>query len=152
MIEERLQELGIELPPAARPVASYVPVTVGSGLAFVAGQVPMEEGRPLATGRLGADVDVEEGQALTRRCALQALAALRDELGSLDAVKRIVKATVFVSAVEGFTEHPQVANGASDLLVEVFGQEGKHARSAVGCASLPLGVPVEVELIAEVGS
>jgi enamine deaminase RidA (YjgF/YER057c/UK114 family) len=150
VIEQRLAELGIELPPAAKPVASYIPVTVGAGLAFVAGQVPMEEGRPMASGRLGEDVDVEEGQGLARRCALQALAALRDELGSLDAIKRVVKVTVFVAATEAFTEHPKVANGASDLLAEVFGEEGRHARAAVGCASLPLGVPVEVELIAEV--
>lgn len=149
MIEERLSELGIELPPAARPVASYVPVVAAAGLAFVAGQVPMEQGEPMVTGRLGAEVSLERGQELARRCALQALAALKDELGSLDAVKRIVKVTVFVASTERFTDQPKVANGASDLLAEVFGEEGKHARAAVGCSSLPLGVPVEVELIAE---
>lgn len=150
MIEERLAELGIELPPAAKPVASYIPVTVGAGLAFVAGQVPMEDGSPMATGRLADEADVEAGQRLARRCALQALAALRDELGSLDAVRRILKVTVFVAATDAFTDHPKVANGASDLLADVFGEEGKHARAAVGCSSLPLGVPVEVELIVEV--
>jgi enamine deaminase RidA (YjgF/YER057c/UK114 family) len=114
VIEERLTELGIELPPAARPVASYIPVARAAGLVFVAGQVPMEEGAPLATGRLGAEVGLDQGQDLARRCALQALAALRDELGSLDSVQRIVKVTVFVAATEGFTDHPKVANGASD--------------------------------------
>ncbi len=148
MIEERLKELGIELPPAAKPVASYVPVTTAGGLAFVAGQVPLEEGRPIATGRLGADVDVERGRELARRCALQALAALREELGSLDAVKRILKVEVFVACTEDFTEQPKVGDGASDLLAEVFGEAGRHARIAVGCPGLPLGAPVEVSLIA----
>lgn len=150
MIEERLRELRIELPPAARPVASYIPVSVGPGQAFVAGQVPLEDGRPMATGRVGEAVSVEDAQGLARRCALQALSALRDELGDLDRVRRILKVTVWVACGEGFSEHPQVANGASDLLVEVFGDAGRHARAAVGASSLPLGVPVEVELIAEV--
>lgn len=150
MIEERLRELGIELPPAAKPVASYVPVTVGAGLAFVAGQIAMEEGTPVATGRLGEEIALEDGQALARRCALQGLAALRDELGSLDRIRRILKVTVFVACSEGFTDQPKVANGASDLLVEVFGDAGKHARAAVGATALPLGAPVEVELIAEI--
>jgi enamine deaminase RidA (YjgF/YER057c/UK114 family) len=149
VIEARLQELGIELPPAAKPVASYIPVRVAGGLAFVAGQVALEDGVPMATGRLGDDVTVEEGQQLARRCALQALAALRDELGSLDRVKGIAKLTVFVACTDSFTDHPKVGNGASDLLGEVFGDAGKHARAAVGCPSLPLGVPVEVEVIAE---
>lgn len=150
-VEERLATLGIELPPAARPVASYVPVVVSGGFAFVAGQVPLDEGKPTATGRVGESVSLEDAQRLARRCALQALAALREELGSLDRVRRIVKVTVWVAAPEGFTEQPQVANGASDLLVEVFGEAGKHARAAVSSPSLPLGVPVEVELVAEVG-
>ncbi len=149
--EERLKELGIELPPVARPLASYVPVTIGGEFAFVAGQVPLEDGTPIATGRVGEAVSVEEAQALARRCALQALAALRDELGSLDQIRRILKVTVWVACAEGFTEHPKVANGASDLLVEVFGDAGKHARAAVGAPSLPLGVPVEVEVLAQTG-
>jgi enamine deaminase RidA (YjgF/YER057c/UK114 family) len=131
-------------------VASYVPVTVSAGLAFVAGQVPLEEGKPLATGRLGADLAVEDGARWARRCALQALAALRAELGSLDRIRRIAKVTVFVNSSADFTEQPKVANGASDVLVEVFGEAGKHARSAVASPTLPLGVPVEVELIAEI--
>ena len=150
MSEERLREQGIELPPVAQPVASYVPVRTGAGLAFVAGQAPLEDGKPMATGRLGAEVGLEEGQALARRCALQALAALREELGSLDAVKGILSVRVFVASTEGFTDQPKVANGASDVLVEVFGEAGKHARAAVGAPSLPLGVPVEVEVVVEI--
>ena len=150
MIEERLQELGIELPPAAAPVASYVPVKRGPGLAFVSGQVPMEDGAPIVTGKLGAEVSLERGVELARRCALQALAALRDELGSLDAVKQVLRVGVFVASAPDFTDQPKVGNGASDLLVEVFGEAGKHARAAVGCPSLPLGVPVEIELTVEI--
>ena len=148
--EERLTQLGIELPPAAAPVASYVPVVVSRGFAFVAGQVPLEEGKPLATGRLGDEISVEDGAGLARRCALQALAALRAELGSLDRIARVVKVTVFVASADAFTDQPKVANGASDLFVEVFGDAGKHARAAVGAPALPLGAPVEVEVVAEI--
>lgn len=116
----------------------------------MAGMVPLEEGKPLATGRLGEDVSVEDGARWARRSALQALAALRAELGSLDRIRRIAKVTVFVNSTSDFIDQPKVANGASDLLVEVFGESGKHARSAVAAPTLPLGVPVEVELIAEV--
>jgi enamine deaminase RidA (YjgF/YER057c/UK114 family) len=134
----------------AAPVASYIPVVVSRGLAFVAGQVPLEGGKPLVTGRLGDEITTEDGAGWARRCGLQILAALRAELGSLDRVTRIVKVGVFVACTEGFTEQPKVANGASDLLGEVFGDAGKHARAAVGVPSLPLGVPVEVDLVAEV--
>jgi enamine deaminase RidA (YjgF/YER057c/UK114 family) len=149
-VSERLEELGIELPPPARPVASYVPVTQGSGLAFVAGQIPLEDGKPLVTGRVGESVSIEQAQGLARRCALQALAALNEELGSLDRVRRILKVTVWVASGEGFVDQPKVANGASDVLVEVFGEAGKHARAAVSAPSLPLGAPLEVEVIADV--
>ena len=148
--ETRLRELGIDLPPAAAPVASYVPVRIAAGLAFVAGQVPLEDGKPMVTGRLGAELDTEEGARLARRCGIQALAALRAELGSLDQVAGVVKVTVWVASTDGFTEQPRVANGASDLFVEVFGDAGKHARSAVSAPSLPLGAPVEVEMVATV--
>ena len=150
-VEDRLRELGIELPPVATPVASYVPVVVAGGLAFVAGQVPLEDGQPMATGRLGDDLTTDEGAFWARRCALQVLAALRAELGSLDRISRIAKVTVWVASSDSFTEQPKVANGASDLLVEVFGDPGKHARAAVAAPVLPLNAPVEVELIAEVG-
>lgn len=149
-VDERLQELGIDLPAPAAPVASYVPVAVAAGLAFVAGQVPLEGGSPMVTGRLGEAVSTEEGASWARRCALQALSALRAELGSLDRVRGIAKVTVWVASTEDYTEQPKVANGASDLLADVFGDAGKHARAAVSAPSLPLGVPVEVEVIAEV--
>jgi enamine deaminase RidA (YjgF/YER057c/UK114 family) len=148
--EEQLAALGIELPDPPTPVASYVPVVVSGGLAFVAGQVPLAEGKLLATGKLGADLDAEAGADAARTCALQALAALRAELGSLDRIRRIVKLTVFVASAPGFTDQPKVANGASDLLGEVFGEMGRHARAAVGVSELPLGASVEVEVIAEV--
>ena len=150
--EERLHELGIELPPATQPVASYVPVSLSGGLAYVSGQVPMSEGKLMWTGRLGENLDVSEGAAAAKRCALQALAAIRSELGSLDLVKRIVRVGVFVVSAPGFTDQPKVANGASDLLVDVFGEAGRHARIAVGVTELPLGSPVEVEVVAEVAS
>jgi enamine deaminase RidA (YjgF/YER057c/UK114 family) len=149
--EDRLGELGIDLPPASAPVASYVPVVVAAGLAFVAGQVPLENGKPMATGRLGEELTLDEGAFWARRCALQALAALRSELGSLDRIRRVAKVTVWVASADAFTDQPKVANGASDLLVEVFGEAGKHARAAVAAPVLPLGAPVEVELIAEIG-
>ncbi|MGZ5290784.1 MAG: RidA family protein [Actinomycetota bacterium] len=150
MIEERLAELGIELPPAAAPLASYVPVVISRNHAYVAGQVPIEDGRVLSVGHLGAELSIEQGQEATRRCALQALAALRDALGSLDRIKRIVKVDVFVASAPGFTDQPKVANGASDVLADVFGERGRHARAAVGVAELPLGASVEVALIAAV--
>jgi enamine deaminase RidA (YjgF/YER057c/UK114 family) len=150
-VEQRLAELGMDLPPAPKPVASYVPVSTSGDLAYVAGQVALEDGKPVATGRVGEDLSVEEANSLARRCALQALAALKEELGSLDRVRRILKVTVWVASGETFTDHPKVANGASDLLVEVFGEAGKHARAAVGAPSLPLGAPVEVEMIVAIG-
>lgn len=150
--EDRLRELGLELPRPTAPVASYVSVAVAGGLAFTAGQVPLSEGAPLLTGKLGAEVDVAAGAEAARRCAMQALAVLRAELGSLDRIRRVAKVTVFVASAPGFVEQPKVANGASDLLVEVFGEAGRHARSAVGVAELPLGVPVEVELVVELES
>lgn len=149
-VEQRLEELRLELPAVPSPVASYVPVVVAGDLAFVSGQVPLEGGRLLWSGKLGRELDVEKGQQAARRCALQGLAALRAELGSLDNVRRVVKVTVFVASAEGFIEQPKVANGASDLLVEVFEEAGVHARAAVATPELPLGAPVEVELIAQV--
>jgi enamine deaminase RidA (YjgF/YER057c/UK114 family) len=151
VIEERLAELGIELPPAPQPVASYIPVKVVGDLAWVAAQIPMQDGAVTVTGYAGAGVTTEEANAGARRCAIQALAALRTALGTLDRVKGIVKVDVFVASAPGFTEQPTVANGASDLLVEVFGDEGRHARAAVGVAELPLGAAVEVGLLVQLG-
>jgi len=147
--EQRIQELGITLPPAARPVASYVPVVKSGRLLFVSGQVPMADGSLTVSGKVGAEVSLESGAAAARQCAPQALAAIRAELGSLDHVRQVVKVSVFVASSEGFTDQPRVANGASDLLHDVFGEEGRHARVAVGVRELPLGAPVEVELIVE---
>lgn len=150
MIEERLAELGIELPAAPRPVASYLPVKVVGGLAFVAGQIPMADGTVSPTGAVGRDVSAEDANAAARRCAIQALAALKEALGSLDRVRGIAKVDVFVASAPGFTDQPKVANGASDLLAEVFGDEGRHARAAVGVPELPLGAAVEIALVAVV--
>jgi enamine deaminase RidA (YjgF/YER057c/UK114 family) len=135
-IEGRLRELGIELPPPPQAVASYVPVSITGNLAFVSGQVPMAEGKLLWTGRLGDD--------------LEALSALRAHLGSLDRVQRIVRLGVFVVSAPGFNDQSKVANGASDLLTEVLGDAGRHSRTAVGVPELPLGAPVEVEMLAEI--
>jgi enamine deaminase RidA (YjgF/YER057c/UK114 family) len=147
-IRERIAELGIELPPASAPVASYVPVRVTGSLAFVAGQVPLEDGKPIVTGRVGEDLSVEQGAEAARRCAVQTLSALDHHVG-LDRVAGIVKVTAFVASAVGFSDQPKVANGASDLFVEVFGESGRHARAAVSSPALPLGVPVEVETVAE---
>jgi enamine deaminase RidA (YjgF/YER057c/UK114 family) len=150
--ERRLTELGIDLPPVAAPVASYVPVVVSGSLAFVAGQVPLSEGKLLWSGKLGAELDVPAGAQAARRCGLQALAALRSELGSLDRVRRVIRVGVFGASAEGFIDQPKVANGASDLFTEVFGEPGRHARAAVGVSELPLGAPVEVEMTVEIES
>jgi enamine deaminase RidA (YjgF/YER057c/UK114 family) len=151
VIEERLAELGIELPPAPQPVASYIPVKVVGDLAWVAGQVPMRDGEITVSGSVGSDVTTQEANAGARRCAIQALSALRATLGSLDRVTGIVKVDVFVASARGFTDQPAVANGASDLFVEVFGDEGRHARAAVGVPELPLGAAVEVALLVQLG-
>lgn len=150
MVEELLTQLGIRLPPVAAPLASYVPVRIYGDLAYVSGQIPVEDGSVLSVGKLGEDRTIEDGQAAARRCALQGLSALREALGSLDRVKGIVQVTVYVASAPGFTDQPTVANGASDLLLEIFGDEGRHARAAVGVAELPLGASVEVSLLAKV--
>lgn len=132
------------------PVASYIPVRISGGHAYVSGQVAMPDGNVLHPGHVGSDVSIEQGREAARRCALQALAVLKEALGSLDRVEEVVQVSVFVASAPGFTNQPQVANGASDLLVEVLGDAGKHARAAVGVAELPLDAPVEVALIARV--
>ncbi|RRO15067.1 RidA family protein [Saccharopolyspora rhizosphaerae] len=146
---DRLAELGIPLPEVVKPVASYVPAVRTGSLVFTAGQVPMVAGEPAGLGKVGAEVSAEEAQQYARICALNALAAV-DSLVGLDSIVRVVKVVGFVASAEGFTGQPGVVNGASELLGEVFGEAGQHARSAVGVAELPLGVPVEVELVVEV--
>ncbi len=148
--EQKIADLGLTLPEVVTPLAAYVPTVRTGDLVYTSGQVPMVAGKLHQTGKLGTDLGVDEGRAQARICALNAVAALKAEVGDLAKVKRIVKVVVFVASAPDFTEQPQVANGASDLLGEVFGEAGKHARSAVGVAALPLDAPVEVELIAEV--
>lgn len=148
-IETRLAELGIVLPEPAAPVAAYVPVVIAGGLAYVSGQVSFVDGT-LRKGRLGADVSLEQGIEAAQGCGLMILAQLKAALGSLDRVERVVKLGAFVSSTPDFTDQPKVANGASELMVAVFGEAGKHARSAVGVPSLPLGVAVEVDAIVAV--
>lgn len=150
-VEERLSELGIELPPAPQPLASYVPVALSGDLAFVAGQIAQPDGELLYPGHLGREVSVEQGREAARLCALQALSALREALGGLERLRRIVRLEVFVASAPGFTDQPVVANGASDLFAEVMGDAGVHARAAVGVVELPLGASVEVVVIAEIG-
>jgi len=145
-IEERLARLGIELPQAAAPVAAYVPVVVAGGLAHVSGQLPFIDGC-LVTGRLGEDVSLDQGHAAARACGLMILAQLKAALGSLDRVERVVKLGAFVSSTPAFTDQPKVANGTSELMAEVFGEAGNHARSAVGVPVLPLGAAVEVDAV-----
>ena len=149
--EQRLEELGIQLPDPVRPLAAYVPTVRTGNLVYVSGQVPMVDGKPVHVGRLGADgLAVEQGVEAAQLCAINVLAALKTELGELSRVRRIVKLTGFVASAPDFNDQPKVVNGASELFVKVFGEAGKHARSAVGMAALPLGVPVEVEAIVEV--
>jgi enamine deaminase RidA (YjgF/YER057c/UK114 family) len=149
-IDQRLAEIGIVLPEAAAPVASYVPFVEVNGLLHVSGQISFAEDGSLIKGRLGEDLDLAAGQAAARRCAIMLLAQLRNALGSLDRVERIVKLGVFVSSTGEFTEQPKVANGASELMQDVFGEAGRHARSAVGVPVLPLGVAVEVDAIVQI--
>ena len=149
--EDRLRELGYELPPVPQPAGSYVPATRAGTLVFTAGQVPFQGGELASTGKVGDAVTLEEAKEAARLCALNALAAAAAEAGGLNNISRIVKVTGFVASAQGFNGQPQVLNGASDLLGEVFGEAGLHARSAVGVAELPLDAPVEVELVVELG-
>jgi enamine deaminase RidA (YjgF/YER057c/UK114 family) len=146
----RLGQLGLELPDVVAPLASYVPAVRTGNLVYTAGQLPMEAGKLGTTGKVGAEVSTEEARALARICALNALAAVNSVV-DIDTVTRVVKVVGFVASAPGFNGQPGVVNGASDLLGEVFGEQGAHARSAVGVSELPLDAPVEVELIVEVG-
>ena len=147
--EERLKALGLALPEAPAPVANYVPAARSGALLHISGQLPKDDTGIAVTGRLGEEVSLEDGQRAARLCALNGLAQMAAAGGGLSAVRQVVKIGVFVASAPGFTEQPQVANGASDLLVEVLGDAGRHARSAVGVAALPLGAAVEVEFVVE---
>lgn len=146
---ERLRELGMSIPAVAKPVASYVPSTVAGNLVFTAGQLPFVDGVLPATGKVGADVEPAAAAELAKTAVLNALAAIETSIGSIDRITKIVKLVVFVASAPEFSGQPVVANGASDTLVEIFGDLGRHARSAVGVAVLPLDAPVELELIVE---
>ena len=149
-IEARLKELGLELPAATAPIANYVPFTRSGSLVVVSGQVSVRDGKPEFVGKLGREISVAEGQQAARLCALNILAHAKTACdGDLDRVKRVLRLGGFVNCTPEFTQMPQVVNGASDLMVELFGDAGKHARAAVGVASLPLGVAVEVEAMFE---
>lgn len=148
--EDRLRDLGHDLPEVPAPAGSYVPATKVANLVFTAGQLPFEGGSLTSTGKVGAEVSVEEAQRAARACALNALSAVAAVAGGLNNIRSIVKVVGFVASAEGFDGQPIVVNGASDLIGEVFGERGRHARSAVGVAELPMNAPVEIELIAEV--
>jgi enamine deaminase RidA (YjgF/YER057c/UK114 family) len=149
--EEKLAELGLKLPEVAKPVAAYVPVVRTGNLVYTSGQLPLREGTLITTGKVGGEVTPELAAECAQQCALNALAAVKSEIGDLANVTRVVKAVVFIASTPDFTGQPQVANGASELFGHAFGEAGQHARSAVGVPVLPLDAPVEVELIVEVG-
>ncbi|MDX8535483.1 RidA family protein [Mesorhizobium sp. VK25A] len=149
-IEKRLDELGIELPAAANSVANYLPVAQAGSIILTSGQLPLADGKLIAAGLLGRDIDVAVGALAAKHCAMNILAQAKACLGGLERIARIVKITVFVASAADFTEQHLVANGASDLLVAVFGEKGRHARSAVGVAALPMNAPVEIEAIIEI--
>lgn len=148
--EARLKELGITLPDVPKPVAAYVPAVASGNRIYTSGQLPVVDGQLRYKGKVGAAVSQEEGYQAARICAINSLAAVRSLTGSLDRIQRVVKVTVFVNSAAGFTNQPEVANGASELFLQVFGEAGRHARSAVGVSDLPRDAAVEVELIAEV--
>jgi enamine deaminase RidA (YjgF/YER057c/UK114 family) len=149
--EQRLTELGLEIPEVVAPLASYVPAVRSGSYVYTSGQVPMVNGQLLVAGKVGAEVDADTAKDAARTCALNALAAVRSVTGDLSAVTRVVKVVGYVASAPDFTGQPGVVNGASDLLGHIFGDAGVHARSAVGVAALPLDAPVELELIVEVG-
>ena len=149
-VEDRLAEIGLSVPDLVPPVAAYVPVVRDGDLVFTSGQLPIVDGALAATGKVGAEVDADDARGLAATCALNAIAAIKSEVGDLDRVARVVKVVGFVASDPGFTGQPGVINGASELLVKAFGDKGVHARSAVGVVALPLDAPVEVEVIVSV--
>jgi enamine deaminase RidA (YjgF/YER057c/UK114 family) len=149
-IEDRINQLGLILPPAPNPVASYIPAKQTGNLVFTAGQLPVVNGEIVSKGLLGQDVDVEEANRAAQVCTLNALAAIKGVIGDLNRIKQVVRVVGYVASIPTFTQQPAVVNGASELLLELFGEAGKHARSAVGIAALPLNASVEIELTVEV--
>jgi enamine deaminase RidA (YjgF/YER057c/UK114 family) len=149
MIEEKIKELGFTVPEAPKPLAAYIPALAVNNLVMTAGQLPLVNGELKYKGKLGKGLTEEEGQKAAEICLLNCLSVIKSVAGNLDKVERILKLTVFVNSADGFTAQPKVANGASELCVKIFGEEGKHVRSAVGVNELPLGAPVEIEMIAK---
>ena len=149
-VETKLESMGLKLPEAPKPVAAYIPAKQTGKLVFTAGQLPMVQGELISKGLLGQDVEIEEANKAARICTLNALAAIKGVIGDLDRIKQIVRVVGYVASVPTFTQQPAVVNGASELLLEIFGENGKHARSAVGMAVLPLNASVEIELTVEV--
>lgn len=147
-VEEKLKELGIQLPEVAKPVAAYVPAVVAGKWVYISGQLPFRQGKLEKIGKAGKDATLDEAYAEARQCAVNCIAALKSAAGDLDNVERIVKVTGFVASASGFNDQPKVINGASELFTEVFGEAGKHARVAVGIAELPMNAVVEVEMVA----
>ncbi len=152
MIEEKIKELGFNLPGAPKPVAAYIPALEVNNMVFTAGQIPSIAGELLFKGKIGKEVTLMEGQRAAETCILNCLAAIKGVTGNLDKIERIIKLTVFVNSSEDFTDQPKVANGASELLIKIFGEKGKHVRSAVGVNELPLNAAVEVEMICQIKS
>jgi enamine deaminase RidA (YjgF/YER057c/UK114 family) len=150
MIEKRIKELGYELPVSSPPAFKYVPVVLHDGVAYISGQLPKVNGEIIITGKVGDSVSLEDAQESARICVLQGLSCLKQEIGSLERVERILKVTGFINSAEGFHQQPNVIDAASELIVNIFGENGKHARSAVGVAELPRNTPVEIEMIVAV--
>ncbi len=148
---QRLQELGVTLPAVAQPIGSYVPALRVGNFVHTSGQLPLHEGKLTCTGKVGGEVSLQQGAHAARQCAINALAAAASVCGGLDAIRQIIHCRVYVNSAAGFTDQPQVANGASDFLAEVFGDAGKHARAAVGVSDLPMNAPVELEVVLQVG-
>lgn len=150
MFEEKLKQMGVSIPEVVKPLAAYIPATQVGNLVMTSGQVPISEGKVKYQGKVGKDLTEEEGMNAAKLCALNCLSAIKSVTGNLDKIKRVVKLTVFVSSAEGFTAQPKVANGASEFIGEIFGEAGKHVRSAVGVSELPLDSAVEIEMIVEI--
>jgi enamine deaminase RidA (YjgF/YER057c/UK114 family) len=147
MIEEKIKQMGITIPEAAKPLAAYIPALQFGNLVMTSGQVPIVNGQIKYSGKIGKELTDEQGREAAKLCAINCLSAIKSVIGNLDRIKRIVKLTVFVNSADGFTAQPKIANGASEFIVEIFGDTGKHVRSAVGVSELPLNSAVEVEMI-----
>lgn len=152
MFEEKIKKMGITIPEVVKPLAAYIPAMLVGNLVMTSGQVPISDGKVKYAGKVGSDLSEDEGKDAAKLCALNCLSAVKSVIGNLDKIKRVVKLTVFVSSAEGFTSQPKVANGASEFIGEIFGDAGKHVRSAVGVSELPLNSAVEIEMIVEIQS